>query len=287
MSINNDTKSFKDSFAYHDRTSIVEYLEAKALDGLRLVNKPFLAVWEFKSIDPKPLHYAVTYMPEYSNEDEFLLSENKNEYLELCAEQGWFFACAYKDMLIFYNEEKNPVPFQTDPEVELALLHKSALKRVLPKCILSVALFVTIILCLIFLEKLPIYLFLLFAVLLTVSFFGILDFCKYLRWHKKARAAAALGEFSRTDTKDKIISAILIGFSIATFAVIVLNLFVTKNLELMAVFAVFGVYALCNSFIDKLKKRLNSSWAKRAIGFVSILLYIAVVVCIYFIDETL
>lgn len=287
MSTKHEIKSFKDSFADYDRTSIVEYLEEKALDGWCLVNKPFSGVWDFKRIEPQPLHYAITYLPQFSNEDDFLLSENKKEYLELCAEQGWQFACAYKDMVIFYNEEENPLPLQTDPEVELALLHKSALKRVLPNCVLSAVLFVSIILCLLFLDTVPTGLFLLFSILLMVSFFGILEFFRYLRWHKKALAAAAVGEFSRTDTKDRIISALLITFSIATFAIIVVNLFMTKNWESIGLLAIFSVYILCNIFLDKFKKELKKEWEKRAIGFVSILLYVALVACIYFLNEML
>ena len=85
MSREKNLKTFRKYFAYYDQTGIQEYLEQKASEGWRLVKKQFASEWEFKRIEPQNLHYAITYLPQFSNEDSFLLSENKNEYLELCA----------------------------------------------------------------------------------------------------------------------------------------------------------------------------------------------------------
>ena len=126
-------ETFTEAFAYYDRTAMQEYFEQKALEGWRLCKKEKLYEWKFERIEPQKLHYAITYLPQFSNEDSFLLSKNKKEYLDFCAEQGWQFACVYKNMVIFYNEEEDPVSFETDPEVELASIHKSMMKHIVAK----------------------------------------------------------------------------------------------------------------------------------------------------------
>lgn len=141
MSQEKSIKSFREDFGYYDRTGMQEYLEQKASEGWRLVKKQFASEWEFKRIEPQKLHYAITYLPQFSNEDSFLLSEDKKEYLELCAASGWQFVCAYKNMVIFINEQENPLPLKTDPEVELDLIHRSFLKHDLPKSIFSFVFF--------------------------------------------------------------------------------------------------------------------------------------------------
>ena len=141
MSQEKSIKTFREDFGYYDRIGMQEYLEQKASEGWRLVKKQFAREWEFRRIEPQKLHYAITYLPQFSNEDSFLLSKDKNEYLELCAASGWQFVCAYKNMVIFINEQENPLPLETDPEAELATIHKSFLKHDLPKSILSFVFF--------------------------------------------------------------------------------------------------------------------------------------------------
>jgi len=141
MSQEKSIKTFREDFGYYDRTGMQEYLEQKASEGWRLVKKQFAREWEFRRIEPQKLHYAITYLPQFSNEDSFLLSKDKNEYLELCAASGWQFVCAYKNMVIFINEQENPLPLETDPEAELSTIHKSFLKHDLPKSILSFVFF--------------------------------------------------------------------------------------------------------------------------------------------------
>lgn len=271
-----ERKSFRETLHYYDYTAIQEYLEAKALEGWRLVRRPFGGTWEFESIEPQKLHYAVTYLPKYSKEDEFLLSDSKNEYLEFCAKQGWQFACAYKDMVIFYNEEENPTPFQTDPEVELASIHKSVMKRIVPGVVLSFVVAAISVVSL-FLSALNDVL---VCAMLVVSVAVIMDFFSYLCWHKKALAAASLGESSKSGVDGKVVGVLLAIFTAAAAFICVYKSVKLQNWEQLAVLGIGSVYVLGCILLDKFKKKLSSDWQKRVTTFFSILLYVAFIACL-------
>lgn len=271
-----ERKSFRETLHYYDYTAIQEYLEAKALEGWRLVRRPFGGTWEFESIEHQKLHYAVTYLPKYSKEDEFLLSDSKNEYLEFCAKQGWQFACAYKDMVIFYNEEENPTPFQTDPEVELASIHKSVMKRIVPGVVLSFVVAAISVVSL-FLSALNDVL---VCAMLVVSVAVIMDFFSYLRWHKKALAAASLGESSKSGTEGKAVGVLLAVFTVVAAFICIYKSVKLQNWEQLTVLGIGSIYAICQILLDKFKKKLSSVWQKRAATFLGLLLYLAMIVCL-------
>ncbi len=276
-------KSFRETLHYYDYTAIQEYLEVKALEGWRLVRRPSSGAWEFESIEPQKLHYAITYLPKYSNEDEFLLSDSKNEYLELCAEQGWQFACAYKDMLIFYSEEDNPIPFQTDPEVELASIHKSVMKRIVPGVVIS---FVVAVISVISLF-LSVVNDLLICAFLVVSVVIIMEFFSYLRWHKKALAAASVGEFSKSGAGGKAVIVLSVIFTAVAALICIYKSVKLQNWEQLAIFGIGSVYVPGHILLDKFKKKLSTDRQKRLTTLLGILLYIASVAFVYFIAKTL
>lgn len=274
MSQEKSIKTFQEDFGYYDRTGMQEYLEQKASEGWRLVKKQFAREWEFRRIEPQKLHYAITYLPQFSNEDSFLLSKDKNEYLELCAVSGWQFVCAYKNMVIFINEQENPLPLETDPEVELDLIHRSFLKHDLPKGILSFALFMISFFYLLFSDTdyksvdLVLYFF------AFLSFYTAINFFSYLRWRKKALAAAATGEFRRTGIPDKFLSALLYVFLALCVAIILMKSIIMSEWETTIVIAVM---VIINEILDKLKKKTEANWKKNLFKFVSFLIYIAAI----------
>ncbi|MBQ2903249.1 MAG: DUF2812 domain-containing protein [Clostridia bacterium] len=279
MSKEKSFKTFREDFAYYDRTGMQEFLEQKASEGWKLVKKQFPAEWEFIRVEPQNLHYAITYLPQISNEDSFLLSENKKEYLELCAASGWQFVCAYKNMVIFLNEKENPLPLETDPEVELASIHKSVLKHSLPKTILAFALFTTMFFYLSFSDTVSKGNEILLAVFAVLSIYTVMDFCGYLRWHKKAIAAAATGEFSRTNTTDKLLSSLFAAVVILITAVVIVKSIVTNNWVTLIVMALIVVAMVLDGFLNKLKNKIECGWEKNLFKFVSVLIYLAAIAC--------
>lgn len=271
-------KTFRENFGYYDRTGMQEYLEQKASEGWKLVKKQFAREWEFQRIEPQKLHYAITYLPQFSNEDKFLLSEDKNEYLELCAASGWQFVCAYKNMVIFLNEEENPLPLETDPEVELDLIHRSFLKHDLPKSIFSFAFFMTAFFYLLFSDNASEGADLVLGTFAFLSFYTAVDFLSYFRWRKKALAAAATGEFRRTGIPDKLLSALVDVFFILCVTIIIVKSIVTADWGTLITMAVIAVVVGIYYFSEKLKKKTNDNWKKHIIGFISFLIFAAVII---------
>ena len=277
MSQEKSIKTFREDFGYYDRTGMQEYLEQKASEGWRLVKKQFAREWEFRRIEPQKLHYAITYLPQFSNEDSFLLSKDKNEYLELCAASGWQFVCAYKNMVIFLNEEENPLPLETDPEVELDLIHRSFLKHDLPKSIFSFAFFMTAFFYLLFSDNASEGADLVLGTFAFLSFYTAVDFLSYFRWRKKALAAAATGEFRRTGIPDKLLSALVDVFFILCVTIIIVKSIVTADWGTLITMAVIAVVVGIYYFSEKLKKKTNDNWKKHIIGFISFLIFAAAI----------
>ncbi len=273
MSREKSFKTFHDNFAYYDRTGMEEYLEQKASEGWRLVKKQFAGEWEFKKTEPQKLHYTITYLPQFSNEDSFLLSENKNEYLELCAASGWQFVCAYKNMVIFLNEEENPLPLETDPEVELSSIHKAFLKFSLPKTIISFGVFTIMFFYLLFSGKSSKGDDFVLGCLALLSFYFAIDLFGYFRWRKKALAAAATGEFSKTNAPDGLISGLLIVFSLLCAAAVIIKSIITSNWVTFIAIAFISVMVISDEILDKFKKKTKDNWKKNMLKIASVLIY--------------
>ncbi len=287
MSREENTKTICEAFAYYDRTGMQEFLEQKAEEGWLLVRKTFAGEWEFERTEPKKLRYAITYLPQFSNEDEFIVSDNKEEYLEICAASGWQFACAYKNMVFFYNEEENPLPLETDPEAELQLIHKSVLKSKLPVNITCLAICAAAVISLIFFDTTAKTFTLALCVMFMISLYIFLDFYAYLRWRKKALAAAATGEFSNTNISDKLVSGLFIGGTLLCYGVIFAELIATKDWNTLGRMIAVSVVMALNGFFVKLKKKTKSTRKKHIITFASVLIYIAVIAAVVVLTELL
>lgn len=282
MSGEKSFKTFHNNFDYYDRTGMEEYLEQKASEGWRLVKKQFAGEWEFKKTEPQKLHYTITYLPQFSNEDSFLLSENKNEYLELCAASGWQFVCAYKNMVIFLNEEENPLPLETDPEVELSSIHKAFLKSSLPKTIISFGVFAITFFYLLFSGKSFKGDDFVLGLLAFLSFYIAIDLLGYFRWRKKALAAAATGRFSKTNSPDRFLSGLFIVFSLLCAAAVIIKSIITGNWATFIIAAVIGVALVLDSFLDKIVIA-EKNWKKYLVRFVSFLNFFAATALLHFV----
>lgn len=140
------TKHCIAQFMFYDRTGIQAFLEKEAQRGWMLEHVGQLR-WRFRRIEPKKIHFAVTYFPKASLFDPEP-SESQERLQEFCAHAGWILAGATAQMQIFYNEAEDPVPIETDPMLELENIHESAKKSFLPSyylllavCILQMGMF--------------------------------------------------------------------------------------------------------------------------------------------------
>ncbi|MBQ7800758.1 MAG: DUF2812 domain-containing protein [Oscillospiraceae bacterium] len=131
------TKHCIAQFTFYDRTGIQEFLEKQARKGWvleRLGN----FTWKFRRGEPKELHYAVTYFPKASIFDPGP-SAGQEQLREFCAHAGWELVGTTAQMQIFRSTEEDPVPIETDPELELENIHKSVKKGVFPGYFLLLA----------------------------------------------------------------------------------------------------------------------------------------------------
>lgn len=198
------TKRCIAQFTFYDRTGIQAFLEKQAEKGW-LLEKISALGWKFRRIEPRKIHFAVTYFPKASVFDSEP-SEQQIRFQEFCAHTGWKLAAANAQLQIFYNEAENPLPIETDAQLELETIHKSVKKGFLPSYLL---------LTLLALLHGGLFLWRLFddpigtlsantnlftgfcwVILLLMCMMEIVG---YFLWHRKAKAAAELdGSFVKT-----------------------------------------------------------------------------------------
>ncbi len=116
-------------FTFYDRTGIQRLLEEQAQKGW-LLDKVSNFAWRFRRIEPKRIHFAVTYFPTASQFDPGP-GDAQQELFAFCAHSGWVLVGTTAQIQIFYNERENPVPIETDPVIELENIHRSAKKNFL------------------------------------------------------------------------------------------------------------------------------------------------------------
>lgn len=124
------TKRRLEPYNLLNQAKICAHLEQMAQKGW-LLEKITNFGWRYRKIAPKPLRFAVTYYP-YASEFDPEPPEDQLQFYDFCAHTGWKLACAAAQMQIFYNEAPDPVPIQTEPELELQALHASAKRSLLP-----------------------------------------------------------------------------------------------------------------------------------------------------------
>lgn len=200
-------------FSFYDHTGMEKHLEKMAQKGWMLEELSNFG-WKYRAIQPQKLHFSVSFDTRAS-EFEPEPTEEQVTFQEFCRHSGWKLAAASGQMQVFYNEEENPLPIQTDPELEVRMVGKLA-RRMLPLY--------------------PIFLVLGFLLgggwcyslvhtpikLLTTpgaSFTGLCwlgiflyfaaDLITYLVWRRRALAAAQRGEFLPTRGCHKLLCVVV------------------------------------------------------------------------------
>lgn len=104
-------------FMFHDASTIEKYLEKMAAKGWLLAQASNY-FWTYEKIEPNKLTFTVTYFSEASD---FNLYPSKNQevFYEYCEAAGWQLASEWKQMQIFYTDQTNPIPIETDETLKL------------------------------------------------------------------------------------------------------------------------------------------------------------------------
>lgn len=84
--------------------------------------------WTYRRIEPKELHFAAVYSPQNFgiDADSLAAQSTKNE---LCARDGWIPAADWETLRVYYNEQPDPVPIETDPVVQTESIYTAMKKR--------------------------------------------------------------------------------------------------------------------------------------------------------------
>ncbi len=125
-----DTKRRVEFFSFYNRTGIEQHLTKMAKQGW-LIESITNFYWTYRKIEPKEIHFSVSYYPRASDFDPEP-TEEQQTFHDFCAHTGWTYACTWFQMQVFYNEQENPIPLDTDPVMELDVLHKACKKNFLP-----------------------------------------------------------------------------------------------------------------------------------------------------------
>lgn len=123
------TKRRFEMLSFYDHTGIEKRLIEMAEKGWLLKEINPLS-WVYTRIEPKKLQFAVTYYPKASEFDS-QPQEGQLIYQDYSEHNGWKFVCSSAQMQIFYSEEENPIPMETEPEIEVENIHKAARKTFL------------------------------------------------------------------------------------------------------------------------------------------------------------
>lgn len=197
-------KDFKyriELLSLYDHTNIEKHLKKMAAKGwmLEKIGRTF---WVYKRIEPQNLNFSAVYYPKEIIETKNI-SEDRQNFIDLCTSAGWSFVVSSDKMHIFCSESDNPVPIETDAQIQLECIHKFAKSEIIYGYLFYIIL--SVIFSTIFgyhLFKEPIE-----TLSDNVDMFWFWPFCipfslyniiKYLIWHKKAKAAAECGEFCET-----------------------------------------------------------------------------------------
>lgn len=209
-----NTKRRLEPLSFFNHTGISRHLEKMAAKGW-MIEKIVNTGWVYRRMEPKNIHFAVSYFPKASAFDPEPTEEQKMFY-DFCAHTGWQLACSSAQLQIFYNERENPTPIETDPELELQAIHASAKKSFIPSYILLLVvafmnggLWISNLLSdPIDLLFSPTKLFTGFAFLILIVH-CVVELVCYFRWHSKAAAAAEHGEFRKVPDTSKFQKAML------------------------------------------------------------------------------
>ncbi len=213
-------------FSFVNQSGIQSHLEKMAEKGW-MIDKITNMGWVYRKIEPRNIKFAVSYYPKASEFDPEP-SEGQKMFHDFCAYTGWELACMSAQLQIFYNEQENPIPIETEPALELQAIHASAKKSFLPAYFALLA--VCIVQGLMFFFNLlgdPIELLASPTKLFTGLCFLILlvhclvEIVGYLSWHSRAEKAAVDGAFiSPPDTSLSQKIALIFVFAVGLYCLV-------------------------------------------------------------------
>jgi len=271
-----NTKRQITRFAFYDQTAMEKHFEKMASEGW-LIERISAYFLHYRRIEPKKLHFTVTYFPDASEFDPG--PKDKHKMMEdFAARDGWKLLTRWGQMQVFCNEAEKPIPMETDAVTQVENIYRSMKKNLLPAHLMILALAIW---QLFFnghraftetvdflstphlLASLPIWL-----LLLLTEIYEILN-C-YL-WYRKAKPAAENGVFIPVKT-NHFISFTLI---LSCVFVLIATIFLPSELRFVSlcwIAIVVGINLIGNVVKRKLKKAGASKGLNYAVTILIIIL---------------
>lgn len=190
-------------YSCYDHTGIERHLTRMAEKGWLIEKLGWL--WRYRRIEPRTLRFSVVYYPESSEFDPAKPDEGELTFWDYCAQAGWVKAANRAQMNVFYHENVNAVPIETDAAMQVETLHRAMRKEQLPSnyLMLAFALWQLIDACKSFSENFaaalatPTTLTRLMDWVLLLPLY-LLELGGYYLWRRRAKRAAEVGEFLPT-----------------------------------------------------------------------------------------
>lgn len=273
-----ETKRRFETYSFYDHTGIARHLEKMAQKGW-LVERIANFVWVYRRVEPQKLHFSVSYYPKASGFDPEPAEEQKAFY-DFCEHTGWILAADSAQIQVFYNEQENPVPIETDPGTEIEVIHRAARKTFLPA---DIALMVIGILGLaMFVSRLlgdPIGLLASTSGLFTgfawimLLLAGITELGGYYLWRYRAQRAAEHGEFLGTrgyaGLPKLILYVVLIGFACWLISLFFMASNLVRAAGLLMILYMGVLFFLVNAVKQFLKRKKAPAAANRIVTLAS------------------
>lgn len=116
-----DTKKWRNTFDIYDKYRLAEYFESQAREGWILTDSPGSS-FLFRRAEPTNLHYAIVYCSGRNDFESEPTIQQKTLY-DFCACSGWKLVTRKGVFQVFCNAQRDPVPIETEPEIELMNIH--------------------------------------------------------------------------------------------------------------------------------------------------------------------
>lgn len=219
-----DAKREVNLYSFFDHTHIAAHLEQMAARGWML-EKMGNYFWTYRRVEPTSIRFSVTYYPRASAFDPEPTA-GELDFREFCERTGWELAASNAQMQVFCNRREDPLPIETDPVMEVDTIHRTVKRTFLPTWFIMLALAIFMVWMLIgSLLHDPIGLLssanntftgLCWMMLFVMS---AVEIGGYFRWRRRAKKAAARGEFLDTPSHKEfqIVSLVLLVLGLAWY----------------------------------------------------------------------
>lgn len=247
-----------------DYTGIAAHLAEMAKKGW-LVEKLSNFGWTYRKIEPKKLTFYVSYFPKVSEFDPGP-TEAQQTFYDFCRHTGWELAATSAQMQIFYNEQENPVPIETDPVVEVETIHQAAKKSFFPSHI--VLLLLSVWYGFLFVSRLlgdligllsstsQLFSGFAFTMLFVIC---VVELTAYHIWYAKAKKAAADGKFIKAYSTSRfqwiVLVSVIIGYVYWIVGEVILGSALKRTVGIAMIFYTVALIILVNAFKQLLKRK--------------------------------